>query len=66
MTATHATRVVDLRPRIDRQAEAERLAGNLHAAVVTRHQKKHFRATIDICPDPLCKALVALRTAVAS
>lgn len=61
--ATHATRVVDLRPRIDREAEMAYLVAAHAAAIDGRHRATHsgdrFR-----CPDPVCESWSAFQMAV--
>ena len=61
--ATHATKVVDLRPRVEsRQETCERLAEVLVAAINDRHRLTH-RGSIHQCSDPICEAQSALDTA---
>ncbi|MCB0912458.1 MAG: hypothetical protein KDB60_12660 [Propionibacteriaceae bacterium] len=62
MKATHATGVVNLRPRENRQEIQERLAEVLIAAINDRHRLTH-RGSIHQCSDPICEAQSALDTA---
>lgn len=61
--ATHATRVVDLRPRIDREAELAHLVAAHAAAIDGRHLATHS-GDRHYCPDPVCESWSAFQTAV--
>ena len=61
--ATHATGVTELRPYVDREAEAERLAEILRAAIEDRHRLAHPITDRFVCGDPICQALSELQTA---
>lgn len=61
MTATHATRVTNLRPRIDRRAEADRLNDELGESIILVHRAEHSNVKLTGCANPICAAYVALR-----
>lgn len=65
MTATHATRVTNLRPRVDRKAEVAQAADEVWAAIVIIHALEHSGVTMGGCANPICRSYVAYLRATA-
>ena len=59
MTATHATRVVDLHPHTARRAETSARMYELGAAIVLIHAEEHANVTLNGCANPICLRYVA-------
>ncbi|MBC7941100.1 MAG: hypothetical protein H7Z19_15310 [Chitinophagaceae bacterium] len=60
MTATHATRVENLTPRIDRRADMDRARAALAEAIISIHGVEHANVWLTSCANPICVAYVAL------
>jgi hypothetical protein len=65
LMASHATRVVDLTPHIDRRALAAQADAELVEAILFTHEAEHSNVWITSCANPICRKYVA-RGAVAS